>query len=511
MNDSTGGRGLFAALLGSGDPERPALAHADGRSMTRRDLEEAAARVANALVELGIVPGDRVVSLLGKGMHAVALYLATLRSGAVFVPVNPSNTATEVEYVLSDVSPAVVVAEPDRDDEWRSIAAHVGARALTSSDAGDGSLDARAKDSPAVHRPVDRADDDLAAILFTSGTTGFPKGAMLTHGNLVANARTLVATWRIRPDDVLIHALPLFHTHGLFVGVNVMLLAGASALLVPRFTPEAVARLLRDGTVFMGVPTLYSRLLEIDDLRASSATIRLFISGSAPLRVETHRAWADATGHEIVERYGMTETTMLASNPVDGPRVPGAVGPPLPGVDIRVADADGSGIGAIEVRGPNVFAGYWGMPERTAEAFTDDGFFITGDLGHLDERGYLHIVGRQKELIICGGFNVYPKEVENAIDAIDGVIESAVFGVPDADLGERIVAGVVVPPGSSLDPAFLAAGVATRLARYKRPHDYLLLHDLPRNVMGKIQKPTLAHAYRERTTRTAERSDRSHR
>ncbi|MGO2112289.1 MAG: AMP-binding protein [Pseudoclavibacter sp.] len=495
---------LFCALMpADGDAERVAIELPDGRQVRYAELDRLAAAYAAALEAAGAQPGDRVVAVVPKSIHAVVIYLAALRAGAVYVPINPSYTATELEFFVGDANPAVVVCEPGRADDLAAPSERAGARMLTVTPDGAGTLGEAA--ARAVPRPaVRRGRGDLAAILYTSGTTGRSKGAMLTHGNLAANANTLREQWRFTRDDALVHALPVFHTHGLFVGINVSFLARAKVLLQPRFEATAVADALRRATVLMGVPTYYSRLLEVPDLRERASSMRLFISGSAPLPAELHHGWAERTRHAILERYGMTETTMLASNPIDGERRAGTVGLPLPGVDLRIAEPDAQGIGSIEVRGPNVFVGYWGLPERTADEFTDDGFFITGDLGRIDGDGYVEIVGREKDLVITGGYNVYPKEVERALDELDDVEESAVFGVPDPDLGERVIAAIVPAPGASPAADELDARLAEHLARYKRPHDYVVLPALPRNVMGKVQKNELRarHPSADETTTT---------
>ncbi len=358
--------------------------------------------------------------------------------------------------------------------------------------------------APVDFETTPRASDDLAAILYTSGTTGRSKGAMLTHENLSSNALTLVDYWRFTSADRLIHALPVFHTHGLFVAVNVALLSGATMVFMPRFDPEAVIAALPEATAMMGVPTFYTRLLDHSGLdRRVCANMRLFVSGSAPLLAETHAAWRARTGFAILERYGMTETNMITSNPYDGERRPGTVGFALPEVSVRIADAESGApirqgeIGIIEVKGPNVFAGYWRMPEKTAQEFRADGYFITGDLAQVDDEGYIHIVGRAKDLVISGGFNVYPKEVETEIDAIEGVLESAVFGVPHADFGEAVTAAVVVRPGATLNESMILSALGLRLAKFKAPKQVLLVESLPRNVMGKVQKAALRETYRD--------------
>jgi malonyl-CoA/methylmalonyl-CoA synthetase len=468
-------------------------------------LRAQTAQLARALVAAGLQPGDRVAAQVEKSATAVLLYLATLRAGGVYVPLNTAYTLPELEYFLEDAAPGIVVCTPERRRDIAPLAERFGGAALLTLgvDAGSGTLAAAAGAEPPHFAEVARAATDPAAILYTSGTTGRSKGAVLTHGNLVSNARTLAAAWRFVPADVLLHALPIFHIHGLFVAINTVLAARASLILLPRFDPQAVLAALPRATVMMGVPTFYTRLLQDPGLdRAACARLRLFISGSAPLLPETHRLWRERTGHAILERYGMSETGMNASNPYDGERVPGSVGPPLPGVELRVVDAatgaplPAGATGLIEVRGPNVFAGYWHQPEKTRADFRADGFFITGDLGRIDERGYLWIVGRAKDLVISGGYNVYPREVEEAIDAIAGVEEAAVIGLPHADFGEGVTAVVVAPRRpAALDEAAVLADLRTRLAAYKIPKRVLFVEELPRNAMGKVQKSELRRRY----------------
>jgi malonyl-CoA/methylmalonyl-CoA synthetase len=487
-------RGGFAT------PRAAFLETVDGGRLTNAELEAASARMANALVRRGVKPGDRVAAQTEKSPEAVVLYLACVRAGAVFLPLNPAYTATELAYFFGDAEPALIVCAPDREAEIRAIAPPYAA-VETLGAQGDGSLPALAAEAPATFSDVPRAADDLAAILYTSGTTGRSKGAMLTHANLASNAITLARHWRFTPADVLLHALPIFHTHGLFVAINVTLTAGSSMIWLARFDAPRVLAELPCATTMMGVPTFYVRLLQEPGLtRAATAGVRLFISGSAPLLPDTFRAWRERTGHTILERYGMTETNMNTSNPYDGARVAGTVGPPLPGVEIRVTDPDGAAlapgaIGMIEVKGPNVFCGYWRQPEKTAAEFRADGFFITGDLGRIDERGYVQIVGRGKDLVISGGLNVYPKEVEDEIDAVAGVTESAVIGVPHADFGEGVTAVVVLKPGAATDEAAIFAALAGRLARFKQPKRVLFVDALPRNAMGKVQKSALRERY----------------
>ncbi|HEX8621635.1 MAG TPA: malonyl-CoA synthase [Allosphingosinicella sp.] len=470
------------------DPGAPFLVRPDGSVLSYAGLEESSGRLAARLVALGVAPGDRVAVQAEKSVEGLLLYLATLRAGAVHLPLNPAYTAAEVRYFLEDSEPALFVGSAERGAGARRI---LGLDELAAS-----------ADGPPGFDDVRREPGDLAAILYTSGTTGRSKGAMLTHSNLASNAETLREAWRFTAADRLLHALPIFHTHGLFVATNVTLLAGGAMIFLPSFDLDEIVRLLPDSTAMMGVPTFYTRLLSRPDLsRDLVAHMRLFVSGSAPLSAETHREFEARTGHAILERYGMTETNMNTSNPYEGPRVAGTVGPPLAGVEIRIAaPANGAAlprgeIGMIEIRGPNVCKGYWRQPGKTAEAFRDDGFFISGDLGFLDEAGYLRIVGRDKDLVITGGLNVYPAEVEAAIEALPGVAECAVIGVPHPDFGEAVVAMVVARPGIGLDEAAIGAGLAAGLAAYKRPKRILLVDALPRNAMGKVQKSLLRERF----------------
>jgi malonyl-CoA/methylmalonyl-CoA synthetase len=480
--------------------DAPFLRTPEGRVLSYGDLETGSARFANALVSLGLRPGDRVAVQVEKSPETLLLYLGCLRAGGVYLPLNTAYTLAEVSYFLGDAEPAVIVCDPKVQEGVAALAA--GAAVVTLDATGRGSLAELADDQPATFETVLRSGSDLAAILYTSGTTGRSKGAMLTHANLAANASTLVEAWRFSADDVLLHALPIFHIHGLFVAVNVPLMAGASLIYLPKFDPEAILRLLPEATVMMGVPTFYVRLLQDDRLDANLVrNLRLCVSGSAPLLAETHQSWAAQTGQAILERYGMTETGMNTSNPYDGDRIAGTVGPPLPDVTVRITDPETGAplpqgeIGMIEVKGPNVFAGYWRMPEKTAAEFRADGFFITGDLGIIDARGYVQIVGRGKDLIITGGFNVYPKEVEGEIDALPGVVESAVIGLPHPDFGEAVTAIVATGPNGVADEGAILRALAERLAAFKRPKRVLFVDDLPRNTMGKVQKAALRERY----------------
>lgn len=490
---------LFDILeTGITDPDATAIETAGGQRISYGDLVARTGRMANALAGLGVKPGDRVAAQVEKSVQAIILYLATVRAGAVFLPLNTGYTPSEIDYFIGDATPAILVSDPARADALSDAAARAGARIMTLDAAGQGSLTDAAADQPADFATVACGSDDLAALLYTSGTTGRSKGAMLTHGNLVSNSMALRDAWRYTARDVLIHALPIFHTHGLFVATNVTLFSGASMIFLPKFDPDRIIALMDRATVLMGVPTFYVRLLGDDRLnRDTTAPMRLFISGSAPLLAETHREWQARTGHAILERYGMTETNMNTSNPYDGDRIAGTVGMPLPGVEVIVTDPETGAelpqgqIGMIEVRGPNVFKGYWQMPEKTAAELRGNGFFITGDLGKFDDRGYLHIVGRGKDLIITGGYNVYPKEIESEIDALPGVVESAVIGLPHRDFGEGVTAVIVPTARDATDEGKVLAALDGRLAKFKQPKRVLFVDELPRNTMGKVQKNLL--------------------
>ena len=484
------------------DQSKPLLLLQDGASLSAGDCFAAAARFAHVLVRHGVVPGDRVAVQVEKSPAALCLYLACLRVGAVYLPLNSGYTPSELAFFVGDAEPRLFVcAAKDRD---KIAAALPGTRLLTLGDDGlSGSLVEEAAGAPEDFTDIARAQNDLAAILYTSGTTGRSKGAMLTQGNLCSNAETLKQVWRFSDRDVLLHALPLFHIHGLFVAANVSLIAGARIILLPKFDPEAIFRMLPQASAMMGVPTYYTRLLQDARLTPDATRhIRLFVSGSAPLLAETHRQWQARTGHAILERYGMTETGMNTSNPYDGARLPGSVGLPLPGIEVRITNAEGATlpageIGGIEVRGPNVFKGYWRLPEKTAAEFRTDGFFKTGDMGLIDANGYVHIVGRDKDLIISGGLNIYPKEIESLIDGLPGVEESAVVGLPHPDFGEGVTAFVVLKEGAVLPEGDVAAALADRLARFKHPKRVIALAQLPRNTMGKVQKSLLRQEYRD--------------
>ena len=484
------------------DLAKAAIETPAGRVISYGELDAMAARFAGALIARGVAPGDRVLVQVEKSPEAIALYLGTVRAGAIFLPLNTAYTLAEVEYFVGDAEPKLIVCDPARAEPVGLLASRYGAEIETLDEHGGGSLADLAAAQPALFADVERGPDDLAAILYTSGTTGRSKGAMLSHDNLTSNALALAALWRFGPDDVLIHALPIFHTHGLFVATNVSLLTAGTMLFLPKFDADEILRLMPRATAMMGVPTFYVRLVEHAGLtRDATRHMRLFVSGSAPLLAETHRRFEALTGHAILERYGMTETNMNTSNPYDGDRIPGTVGFPLPGVSLRVVDPEtgapvaAGGIGMIEVKGPNVFKGYWRMPDKTKEDFRPDGFFITGDLGMIDARGYVSIVGRGKDLVISGGYNVYPKEVEDEIDQIAGVAESAVIGLPHPDFGEGVTAVVVREKGATIDEGAIRDALEGRLARFKQPKRILFVDALPRNAMGKVQKKALRDTY----------------
>jgi malonyl-CoA/methylmalonyl-CoA synthetase len=472
------------------------------QSISYGALWNEAERIASALVALGVQPQDRVAVQIEKSVTAIALYLGTVLCGAIHLPLNTAYTSAEVSYFLTDASPRVFVGDPAKLAALTPVAQAAGVQTVLSLDAqGAGSLsDAAAKAAP-IAQAVARGSDDLAAFLYTSGTTGRSKGAMLTHGNLTSNAEALRDLWQFTAQDVLIHALPIFHTHGLFVALNVTLLAGGSVALHRGFNPEKILANFATATTMMGVPTFYTRLLGLPGLTPEAARhMRLFISGSAPMLTDTHAQWKAATGQQILERYGMTETCMNTSNPYLGARKAGTVGLPLPGVEVRVVDGNGNicaqgEVGGIEVRGPNLFKGYWNMPEKTAEDMRPEGWFATGDLGQMDEDGYFTIVGRSKDLIIAGGYNIYPKEIEVLIDAVQGVVESAAFGVPHPDFGESVAVAVVRAEGSELTAEQILAQISPELARFKHPHHIRFVTALPRNTMGKVQKNELRREF----------------
>ena len=494
---------LFALIESRCRPEATFLETPAGARWTYADLLATTARYANTLAGAGVAPGDRVAAQVEKSPEAYCVYLATLRMGAIYVPLNTAYTPAELEYFLGDCAPAALLCDPADAPRRSALAAAAGVRAcLTLDAAGRGTFATAAEAAPVQFETVARAPDDIAAILYTSGTTGRQKGAMITHGNLASNGEAIARLWGFGPGDVLLHALPIYHTHGLFISAHCSLLSGSAMLFTSRFATDEVLDLLPRATVMMGVPTFYTRLLESPRLDAARCrSIRLFVSGSAPLLPDTATAFTARTGHEILERYGMTEAIVIASNPLRGERRPGSVGHAVEGVELRVADASDApvppgAVGGIQIRGTGVMKGYWRQPERTAQEFTADGWFRTGDLGVLAEDGYVSLVGRAKDLVITGGFNVYPKEVELAIDALPGVTESAVFGVPHRDYGEAVTAAVV-RRDPALDDAAILTALRERLAAYKLPKRVHFVHELPRNAMGKVLKTAL----REKFTR----------
>jgi malonyl-CoA/methylmalonyl-CoA synthetase len=468
-----------------------------GERYTYADLEHESARLAAFLTGCGLQPGDRVAVQVDKSPQAVFLYLACLRAGLCYLPLNTAYQQDELRYFLDDATPRLVVCRPAARELFDSLTADKATLVHTLGDDASGTLLDAARVAPARFDDVPRDDADTAVIIYTSGTTGRSKGAMVTHGNLTSNARVLTELWRFSSSDVLLHALPLFHIHGLFVALHTVLLSGARILFHRAFDAAAVARALPDATVLMGVPTFYTRLLREPALtREAVAHMRLFVSGSAPLLAATFAEWRARTGHTVLERYGMSEAGMITSNPYEGERRPGTVGLPLPGVQLRIALDDGTSApadtaGEIQIRGPNVFAGYWQMPDKTREEFTADGWFRTGDIGVCDADGYVAIVGRAKDLIITGGYNVYPKEIELVLDALPGVAESAVVGTPDADYGEAVTAAVVRNAQCAFDEAAIVAQLRARLAHYKVPRHVHFVDALPRNAMGKVQKNVL--------------------
>ena len=488
------------------DLSKPFIRTPLGGGYSYADMLRSTSQFAHALVELGVQPGDRVAVQVDKSPETVMLYLAVLRVGAVYLPLNSGYTGDELRYFLDDAEPSLFVCAPAFEAQARELAEASGvARVATLGDQVDGSLMDAVHGKPGRFVDVPRASSDLAAILYTSGTTGRSKGAMISHGNLVSNARALVDAWQITGEDWLLHALPIFHIHGLFVACNSLLMAGGSMLFLSKFDAAQMLRLLPQVNLLMGVPTFYTRLLDQPGLtREAVAHMRLFISGSAPLTAETHKAFSERTGMAILERYGMTETGMNTSNPLDGERIAGTVGFPLPGVELRITDPSQSEPaplpqgepGMIEVRGPNVFQGYWRMPEKTAEELRADGYFMTGDIGFIDDKGYVQIVGRNKDMIISGGLNVYPKELEEILDTLPGVVESAVIGVPHPDFGEGVTAVLVATQGQAPSEAQVLAALDGKLARFKQPKRVMVVDALPRNVMGKVQKNVLREQFK---------------
>jgi malonyl-CoA/methylmalonyl-CoA synthetase len=495
---------LESRMRAAGDAA--AFETADGTITTYAQVIDEVGRAAAALKSLGVKPGDRVMAQVDKSLANVFLYLGTLKIGAAFNPLNSAYTPAELEYFIGDAQPAVIVASPKRIAEIAPAAAAGKVRSLMTmgSDGGGSFMELAARQEP-LRTTAQRAPDDLASLIYTSGTTGRSKGAMITHRNIESNAVTLHAYWGFRPGDVLLHALPIFHVHGLFVALHTALLNGSRILWLPKFDLDEVMRLLPRATVIMGVPTFYTRLLGSKAFsKRQCRKLRLAISGSAPLLAETHEQFTRRTGHRILERYGMTEAGMITSNPWEGgERVPGTVGYPLPRIKVRITGEDGrrvrpGDVGVLEVKGPNVFKGYWRNPEKTKQEFRKDGYFISGDLATMARDGRVTIVGRAKDLIITGGFNVYPKEVEEEINALPGVDESAVVGVPHPDFGEGIVAVVTPLPGKTLpSEGKILEALGKRLAKFKLPKQIFLAKELPRNAMGKVQKTALAAQYRD--------------
>ena len=498
-------KNLFAALRAAfpSDLNATAVETDNGLNYSWRDIERATAMLANLLASLNLPTGARIAVQVEKSVEAMLLYLATLRAGYVFLPLNTAYQSAEIEYFIGNAEPAVVVCSKKNFGWVSKIAFKAGTQnVFTLDDDRTGSLLDRAAHCSDQHTVAIKSADDLAAILYTSGTTGRSKGAMLSHGNMLSNALVLKDYWGWRPGDVLIHALPIFHVHGLFVALHGALINGSKMIWCAKFDPKFVVEKMPEATVFMGVPTLYVRLLNEPGLDKNAVRhMRLFVAGSAPLLIETFNEWQTRTGHTILERYGMSETAMLTSNPYQGERRGGTVGFALPGVTLRVQDDDGKSlgideIGGIQVKGSNVFKGYWRMPEKTKEEFTADGFFKTGDVGKIDQRGYITIVGRSKDLIISGGYNVYPAEIEGYINDLPGVAESALVGVPHPDFGEVGVAVVIAKMGASLKPEAIIAALKSKLANFKIPKQCFVVAELPRNTMGKVQKNLLREQYK---------------
>jgi malonyl-CoA/methylmalonyl-CoA synthetase len=509
---------LFTALAAAWPStlDDAAILTDSGLRYTWRDLDRATAMMAHLLAGLQLEGhGGRppvIAAHVDKSVESLMLYLATLRAGCVFLPLNPAYRQAELDYFVQDARPSVLVCRAIDQDWVIPLAAHGQvAHLFTLNDNRTGSLLAHAAMQSDQHATVPRQPDELAAILYTSGTTGRSKGALLSHGNLLSNARPLLRLWDWRTDDTLVHALPIFHIHGLFVACHCALLSGTPMRWLNKFDAAGVLGQIMDteaprATVFMGVPTMYGRLLDSADLAPETcASMRLFVSGSAPLLKAAAESFEQRSGHQILERYGMSETGMLCSNPCrprEGPRLPGSVGKPLPGVGLRITDDDDQAcapgaVGHVQVRGPNVFGGYLGMPDKTREAFTPDGWFKTGDVGRIDAQGYVHLIGRAKDLIISGGFNVYPAEVESHLDKLPGVMESAVVGVPHPDFGEGVIAIVVPQPGHSVDEAAVIRAMKDTIAGFKVPKRVFCVADLPRNAMGKVQKNLLRQQHQE--------------
>ena len=494
---------LYDNLFGvHSENDDPFLYLLDGRIITYRQFLVASRRIANSLVEKSLKPGDCVAIQVEKSPEMLNIYAACAQAGLVFLPLNPSYTVDELMYFIENSEARLIICDEKNKDDLTPIAQKFDVIIETLNSNSTGSIIDKAASSPEDFETVARSKDDLAALLYTSGTTGKSKGAMLTQTNLLSNGNALMTEWQFTNNDVLLHALPLFHTHGLFVATNVILSAGGSLMFLPKFDLDDIIKNLPKSSAMMGVPTFYTRLLSDNRFnRQLVKHMRLFVSGSAPLLTETHIQFEKLTGHRILERYGMTETNMNTSNPYDGERRAGTVGLPLPGVELKITSPETGKeisvgeIGQIEVRGPNVFRGYWKMPEKTKAELRENGFFITGDLGKIDNDGYMHIVGRDKDVIISGGFNIYPKELEVFLDEQNGVLESAVIGVPHGDFGETTIAIIVPFSGLQPDIEQIEKNIKKSIARYKHPSKIIKVTELPRNAMGKVQKNLLRNKY----------------
>lgn len=479
------------------------LVHDDNSQTTYREFLELASTLAHQLSEIGIQPDDKLIVKASKSKYSLALYAASILTGSVYIPLNTSFTLVETEYFIKDAKPLFIICDDNSAKELEEISSSVDAKFLILNDDGSGSLTKDLDLFPNYFKAVDRNANDLVSLLYTSGTTGQSKGAMLTQENLLTNSQSLCLLWEIKEKDILIHALPIYHTHGLFVAVNTSLLSGATIRFIKNFNLDLIIEAIPSSTILMGVPTFYTRLLKDNRLNSElTKNMRLFISGSAPLRAETHKEFEKITGHQILERYGMTETNMNSSNPYNGIRKPGTVGLPLNDIDIIITNPDTGDIlnqgevGMIEIKGPNIFKGYFNMPEKTKKEFRPNGYFITGDMGMFDEDGYLTIVGREKDLIISGGYNIYPKEIEDTINEVGEVLECAVVGVPNEDLGEVPIAVIVTSSRKKEeDLENIKKNIQLKLAKFKNPHSYFFINELPRNTMGKVQKNKLRNDY----------------
>ena len=484
--------------------DAPFLYLLDGQIITYRKFLVKSAKIANTLTEMGLKPGDCVAIQVEKSPEMLNIYAACAQAGLVFLPLNPSYTVDELKYFIENSEARLIICDQKNKKDLKIIAEDLNILIETLNNNSTGSIIDKTNSAPEYFKTVARSKTDLAALLYTSGTTGKSKGAMLTQANLLSNGNVLMSEWQFSKNDVLLHALPLFHTHGLFVATNVILAAGGSIMFLPKFNLDEIIKQLPKCSAMMGVPTFYTRLLADDRFNKRLVEhMRLFVSGSAPLLSETHIQFEKITGHRILERYGMTETNMNTSNPYNGERRAGTVGQPLPGVDLKIADPEtgkelsADQIGQIEVRGPNVFKGYWKMPKKTKAELRENGFFITGDLGKIDKDGYVHILGRDKDLIISGGYNIYPKELEEILDDQDGVLESAVIGVPHIDFGETPIAIIVQETEMTPDLIAINNNLTKSLARYKHPKKIILVDELPRNTMGKVQKNILRNEYKD--------------